>query len=324
MKTSLRILVLLLFAAAYAGSQVPAPQIPLTGNIGSGGIFPLFNSGTLHITTDADYVMSYPEMSANVIKVVSDVSLTAQRNLVAPLSLGFQFTIQNSTTGGQSIQVIGATGNGVIIANGNITTVTSDGANYVASIGGSWPGYPGAGIAASTGSAWRTPLYTDVTALWTTCTTGFMKGDGTCPATAYTLPSTVMQTNQANTYGAYALNLASTTLLTLPASYAVGAYTITNPGATGTLALTSQIPSVGTWGALNYPTKAVIGILLLKLPDGIYLQASAQELHLHRHSISLHNVPIVAPVRFQYLNLAPSTVLSERRRAWITHTRRLS
>lgn len=254
MKTSLRILVLLLFAAAYAGSQVPAPQIPLTGNIGSGGIFPLFNSGTLHITTDADYVMSYPEMSANVIKVVSDVSLTAQRNLVAPLSLGFQFTIQNSTTGGQSIQVIGATGNGVIIANGNITTVTSDGANYVASIGGSWPGYPGAGIAASTGSAWRTPLYTDVTALWTTCTTGFMKGDGTCPATAYTLPSTVMQTNQANTYGAYALNLASTTLLTLPASYAVGAYTITNPGATGTLALTSQIPSVGTWGALNYPT----------------------------------------------------------------------
>ena len=76
-------------------------------------------------------------------------------------------------------------------------------------------------------------------------------GNGLC---AYSLPPTVMQTNSDQTFGAHAFNLASSTLLTLPANFAVGAYTITNPGASGTLALTSQIPSVGTWGALNYPT----------------------------------------------------------------------
>jgi hypothetical protein len=62
-----------------------------------------------------------------------------------------------------------------------------------------------------------------------------------------------MQTNQANTIGAFAFNLAASTL-TLPTTYTVGIYTITQPSATGTLALYSQIPAVGTWGALNYPT----------------------------------------------------------------------
>ena len=50
--------------------------------------------------------------------------------------------------------------------------------------GGSWPGYPIAGLVASSGTAWRAPVYGDITKLWTTCTTGFMKGDGTCPSTA--------------------------------------------------------------------------------------------------------------------------------------------
>ena len=110
MKNSLRILVLILLVVTYASSQIIAPQIPLTGNIGPGGIFPLLNSGTLHYAFDDDRAMSYPEMSASVIRVVSDVTLTAQRNLVAPLAIGFQFTIQNATTGGQNIQIVGASG----------------------------------------------------------------------------------------------------------------------------------------------------------------------------------------------------------------------
>ena len=124
-------LLILAILAPCALAQVPAPQVPITGNMGPGGVFPLLNSGTLHFTTDANHTMTYPEMSANVIRVVSNVTLTEQRNLVAPLTLGFQFTVQNATTGGQSIQVIGATGTGVIIANGTTVSVACDGTNYV-------------------------------------------------------------------------------------------------------------------------------------------------------------------------------------------------
>ena len=88
--------------------------------------------------------------------------------------------------------------------------------------------YPGAGIGVSTGSAWGTSL---------TAPTGALVGAG-----------------QANTYTTGLQDFSSATMK-LPASYTIaGPYTITQPGATGTLALTSAIPSVGTWGALNYPT----------------------------------------------------------------------
>jgi hypothetical protein len=69
----------------------------------------------------------------------------------------------------------------------------------------------------------------------------------------YTLPSTVVQTNQANTYSTGLQDFSSATMKQ-PSNYTVGSYIMTQPGAAGTLALTSQLPSVGTWGALNYPT----------------------------------------------------------------------
>lgn len=120
-------------AASYAQN----PQVPITGNLGSAGIFPLLNSGTLVFSSDANHTMVYPEMSASFIKVTSSVSLTATRNLVAPLMLGFQFVIQNATTGGQAIQVIGSSGTGVTIPNGATVGVACDGTNYVLSAGGS-------------------------------------------------------------------------------------------------------------------------------------------------------------------------------------------
>ena len=134
MKNLFRFVFLIVFAS-YALAQVPAPQIPLTGSIGPGGIFPILNSGTLIFPSDADYTMTYPEVSANFLKVTSAVTLTATRNLRAPVGIGFQFTVENATTGGQAIQVIGATGAGVVIANGSTATVTSDGTNYVTSTG---------------------------------------------------------------------------------------------------------------------------------------------------------------------------------------------
>ena len=109
------------------------PQIPLTGNIGAGGVFPLINSPAVVFTSDANHTMTYPEMSGSsgFLLVTSGVSLTATRNLVAPMVAGFNWAIENATTGGHSIQVIGATGTGVTIASGYTMTVYCDGTNYV-------------------------------------------------------------------------------------------------------------------------------------------------------------------------------------------------
>jgi hypothetical protein len=49
--------------------------------------------------------------------------------------------------------------------------------------GGGGMVYPAAGLGASTGSAWRAPTFGDVVGLWTSCTTGYLKFDGTCSST---------------------------------------------------------------------------------------------------------------------------------------------
>jgi hypothetical protein len=110
-----------------------APQIPVTGTLGSGGAFPLIVSPAVVFTADANKTMAYPEMSGSsgVLKVTSAVALTATRNLVGPLTRGFVWTVDNATTGGQSIQVIGASGTGVTIPNGQAAAVFTDGTNYL-------------------------------------------------------------------------------------------------------------------------------------------------------------------------------------------------
>lgn len=146
---------LLLFAGTLWG-QVPAPQVYFSAPIGPSGIFPAFNAGTVVFALDADYTMSYPDMSAFFIKATSSVSLTTTRKLIAPLTIGFVFTIENATTGGQSIEVIGSTGTGVTIPNGQAVQVVADGTNYVSAGTTSGMVYPPAGVANSTGSAWGT------------------------------------------------------------------------------------------------------------------------------------------------------------------------
>lgn len=114
-----------------------APQIPVTGNLGAGGVFPLFNSPAVVFVTDANHTMVYPEMSGSggFIRVTSSVALTAPRQLIAPPTKGFSFIVQNATTGGQSITVIGASGSGVVIPTGQTVVVASDGADYVTATG---------------------------------------------------------------------------------------------------------------------------------------------------------------------------------------------
>lgn len=120
----------LLFATAILFSQIAAPQIPFAGNIGSQGPFALFNSGTLQFASDANHTMVNPEWSALGIRVTSSVSLTATRSLITPAGR-FTFIVENATTGGQAITVIGPSGAGVTIPNGQTATVWNDGTNYV-------------------------------------------------------------------------------------------------------------------------------------------------------------------------------------------------
>ena len=123
-----RILQFVLFSAKVLSAQIQSPQLNLTGNIGCQG-FPCLNNGTL-IMADTNYGMTALDTSAVYIKVTSSVSLTATRNLISPVG-SFFFTIENATTGGQAIQIIGASGTGVAIPNGATVAVWNDGTKYV-------------------------------------------------------------------------------------------------------------------------------------------------------------------------------------------------
>ena len=127
MKNILKLALLLIPTTLIA----QAPQIPLTGNIGSGYNGPLINSPAVVFATDADHTMIYPEMSGSggTIIVTSTPSLTATRNLIAPNTGIFNWVVRNNTTGGQSINVKVAGGTGVSIANGDSSVVMCDTVN---------------------------------------------------------------------------------------------------------------------------------------------------------------------------------------------------
>lgn len=142
------ILALLLCSGALA--QVPTPQIPLTGTLGAAGPFPLLNSGSFAIPSDANYTVAYPNYTCISCTITSAVTLTATRNVVMPAGW-FIINACNYTSGGQSIQIIGPTGTGATIANGVCAWVRWDGTNWVLSgaggtvtcvgIGAGWPSW---------------------------------------------------------------------------------------------------------------------------------------------------------------------------------------
>lgn len=121
--------IFILGIATVLNAQIPAPQIPLTGNIGCSG-FPCRNSGTLIMPSDANYTMTAIDTSAALIKVTSSAVLTQTRELVAPAG-NFEFSIENATQGGQAIEIIGPSGTGVTIPNGASAHVWFDGLQYV-------------------------------------------------------------------------------------------------------------------------------------------------------------------------------------------------
>lgn len=84
------------------------------------------------VMTDANYTLTaYNGVvdEARSIILVATGTNSAQRNIVAPLVEKI-YTIKNSTTGGYGVQIIGASGTGVVIANGTTTSVYCDGTNF--------------------------------------------------------------------------------------------------------------------------------------------------------------------------------------------------
>ena len=93
------------------------------------------------MTSDANYTLTAlngtsDEARCAVLKVTSSVSLTAQRNVVCPV-VPKLYIVENATTGGQAIQVIGATGTGIVIPNGRTYRIRCDGTNVVLADGDS-------------------------------------------------------------------------------------------------------------------------------------------------------------------------------------------
>jgi hypothetical protein len=97
-------------------------------------------AGVIAITmTDANYTLSnfngVVDEARNQVLVMSG-ALTATRNVIAPL-VEKTYIVKNSTSGSQSIQIIGSSGLGVTIPNGITALVYCDGTNFYNAINGS-------------------------------------------------------------------------------------------------------------------------------------------------------------------------------------------
>ena len=130
-------------------------------------------AGVIAITmTDANYTLSnfngVVDEARNQVLVMSG-ALTATRNVIAPL-VEKTYIIKNSTSGSQSIQIIGSSGLGVTIPNGVTALVYCDGTNFYNALTGSVGNFTVNGNLAVTGT--------------TSLTTGSISGIITAPTAA--------------------------------------------------------------------------------------------------------------------------------------------
>jgi microcystin-dependent protein len=136
-------------------------------------------AGVIAITmTDANYTLSnfngVVDEARNQVLVMSG-AITATRNVIAPL-VEKTYIVKNSTSGSQSIQIIGSSGLGVTIPNGVTALVYCDGTNFYNALTGSVGNFTVNGNLAVTG----TTSLTGATSL----TTGSISGIMTAPTAA--------------------------------------------------------------------------------------------------------------------------------------------
>lgn len=110
-----------------------------TTNQNLGSLLEQAITGVQNITMlDANYTMTnfngVVDEARNAVLVVGG-TLTQQRNLIAPL-VEKVYTVKNSTSGGFGVQIVGASGTGVVIPNGQTLTVYCDGTDFYTTLTG--------------------------------------------------------------------------------------------------------------------------------------------------------------------------------------------
>lgn len=106
-------------------------SILLSGSVGSGGAFAILGVANVEIVGNADLVLSLGQYSNYFLQVTSDGASAGVRKVVPPIIEGETFIIQNKTSEGFAINVIGASGAGVLVPPGAMAVVVCDGTNYV-------------------------------------------------------------------------------------------------------------------------------------------------------------------------------------------------
>ena len=214
-------------------------------------------SGVITITmTNANYTMSnfngVVDEARNQVLIVTGTN-TAVRNLVAPL-VEKTYVVQNNTTGGYAIQVIGSSGLGVTIPNGIAAYVYCDGTNFYNAISGSVGNYTVNGNLSVTGTTALTGALTASTAAFS----------GAISSVSPTFTGTVTVPNQtAGTSNTTAANTAFVTGAITTATGALGTMSTQNANAVaitgGTITgITDLTVADGGTGASTFTANSVV------------------------------------------------------------------
>lgn len=115
-----------------------AGRIPLYDVVCSGGVVTTWSDyriPALRKTGILALAMSDANTTLTAAQSLNDIlsftgTLGAQRNIVLPLIVQ-QWTVANLTTGGFGLQFIGASGTGIVVANGKRALIYSDATNIV-------------------------------------------------------------------------------------------------------------------------------------------------------------------------------------------------
>ena len=108
-------------------------SILLSGSVGSsGGAFAILGFVNVTVTGNADLTLNAAQQANYFVKVSSDGSSLAVRKVIVPLNEGTIFVVENSTSEGFAINVIGTSGTGVVVPSGQSALVFTDGTNYIA------------------------------------------------------------------------------------------------------------------------------------------------------------------------------------------------
>ena len=226
-----------------------------TTNTNLGTLIEQAIAGVVSITMiDANYTMTnfngVSDEARNQVIVLTGTN-TAQRNLIAPL-VEKTYTIRNSTTGGFAVQIIGASGTGVVIPNGVTTTVYCDGTNFFTALSGTVGNFTVNGNLGVTGTTALTGALTGTTAAFSGAIssvspafTGIPTAPTAAPATNTTqIATTAFVTAATGTLGTMSTQNANNVSITGGTITGITDITVAD-GGTGRSTLTANAVLVG-------------------------------------------------------------------------------